>query len=245
MLARLQIELRTAQGDFIPYQKAAVLQSILMEQVGETYASLLHKSELHPYSQSVIRQNEKNIWNITTTNQEAFQHILLPLLDSEFRAFTMEDDGWEVSVAAKKLRQIAKNEFVEKYCFEGSQRYLKLSFITPTAFKQRGEYVNIPKLRLIYQSLMNKYDAASDTETVGSEELLEQLLTYSKVVQYHLRSCQYPIRGVRVPAFLGQITVRVDGPQAMVDFLHMLFRFGEYAGVGIKTAMGMGAVRAV
>ena len=89
MLARLQIELRTAQGDFIPYQKAAVLQSILMEQVGETYASLLHKSELHPYSQSVIRQNEKNIWNITTTNQDAFQHILLPLLDSEFRAFTM------------------------------------------------------------------------------------------------------------------------------------------------------------
>lgn len=101
----------------------------------------------------------------------------------------------------------------------------------------------MPTLQLIYQSLMKKYDAASEDETVESEEVLEQLLKYSRIVQYQLHSCSYSVHGKRIPAFMGQIKIRINGPQAMVNFLNLLFHFGEYAGIGIKTAMGMGAIR--
>ena len=51
MLAKLQLELKTGNGDVIPYQKAVILQSILMGRIGGAYANKLHESRLHPYCQ--------------------------------------------------------------------------------------------------------------------------------------------------------------------------------------------------
>lgn len=243
MLANLQMELKTKNNDFIPYQKAVVLQSILMEQVRVEYAGKLHESNLHPYCQSVSNQNGRNIWNICTANQEAFREIMIPLHEDGFSKFLMEDDNWEVTIVQKQLVKIGKNEFMDKYYFKDSDRYIHVSFQTPTAFKSQGEYVCIPTLLLMYQSLMKKYDAAFEDETVESGEVLEQLLTYSRIVQYQLHSCRYSVHGIRIPAFMGQMKIKVNGPQAMVNFLNLLFHFGEYVGIGIKTAMGMGAIR--
>ena len=243
MLAKLQLELKTGNGDVIPYQKAVILQSILMGQIGGAYANKLHESRLHPYCQSVIQQNGKNIWEICTTNAEAYQGILLPLQDAGFRHFFMEDDQWEVDVVQKQMQQKTKSEFMDQYYFKDAGRYLNIEFRTPAAFKSQGEYVFLPELRLLYQSLMMKYSASSDDEAAEDEDVLEQLIAYSRVSKYRLRSCIYSLHGVRIPAFLGQLSIRVSGPQAMVNFLHMLFRFGEYSGIGIKTAMGMGNIK--
>ena len=141
------------------------------------------------------------------------------------------------------MLQLESNDFMDQYYFTNANRYIKIQFQTPTAFKRRGEYVFFPDLPLIYQSLMNKYDAASQKETVVNEEVLEQLVQYSKVVQYRLRSCHYSVHGAKIPAFMGEITIRVSGPQAMVNFINMLLHFGEYSGVGIKAAMGMGHLK--
>ncbi|MEH2941299.1 CRISPR-associated endoribonuclease Cas6 [Lachnospiraceae bacterium KK002] len=243
MLASLQMELKTENNDFIPYQKAVILQGILMEQVEAEYAAKLHEPGLHPYSQRVISQNGRNIWTVCTTNREAYQELILPLESDGFTGFYMEDDDWKVSVVQKQLLKIGKSEFMDNYYFQDSDRYIQVAFQTPTAFKSQEEYVRMPTLQLIYQSLMKKYDAASEDETVESEEVLEQLLKYSRIVQYQLHSCSYSVHGKRIPAFMGQIKIRINGPQAMVNFLNLLFHFGEYAGIGIKTAMGMGAIR--
>ncbi|MDE7307747.1 MAG: CRISPR system precrRNA processing endoribonuclease RAMP protein Cas6, partial [Lachnospiraceae bacterium] len=66
---------------------------------------------------------------------------------------------------------------------------------------------------------------------------------YSEIVQYQLKSIFYCIGKNKIPAFIGQITVKVNGPQLMVNFANLLFRFGEYSGIGIKTAMGMGNIK--
>ncbi len=128
MLARLEMELRTKGNDFIPYQKAVILQSILMGQVGEPYANILHESKRHSYCQSVINQNGKNIWEICTTDKEAFQRIILPLQDVSFNRFFMEDTKWEVTVAQKQLLQKAKNEFMDQYYFQNADRAFINSF---------------------------------------------------------------------------------------------------------------------
>jgi len=214
-----------------------------MGRIGGAYANKLHESRLHPYCQSVIQQNGKNIWEICTTNAEAYQGILLPLQDAGFRHFFMEDDQWEVDVVQKQMQQKTKSEFMDQYYFKDAGRYLNIEFRTPAAFKSQGEYVFLPELRLLYQSLMMKYSASSDDEAAEDEDVLEQLLAYSRVSKYRLRSCTYSLHRVRIPAFLGQLSIRVSGPQAMVNFLHMLFRFGEYSGIGIKTAMGMGNIK--
>ena len=37
----------------------------------------------------------------------------------------------------------------------------------------------------------------------------------------------------------------MTGPQQFVNLMNLLVRIGEYSGVGIKTAMGMGAVEII
>lgn len=137
---------------------------------------------------------------------------------------------------------MTKQELINQFYFEDGERYIKIQFQTPTAFKRQGNYEFYPDLQLIYQSLMNKYDLASTDDMVKSDELLEELLEYSRIIQYNLRSCYFPMGRAKIPAFMGTMTVKITGPQGMVNFANMLFQFGTYSGVGIKTAIGMGSI---
>jgi len=78
---------------------------------------------------------------------------------------------------------------------------------------------------------------------VGSEETLEHIERYVMITRYHLRSVNFSLEGVRIPAFVGTITMRVKGPQQLVNLIKMLAVFGQYSAVGIKTALGMGRIQ--
>ena len=41
------------------------------------------------------------------------------------------------------------------------------------------------------------------------------------------------------------MSVRIHGTDTMSRYARLLFRFGEYSGVGIKSSIGMGAMRIV
>ena len=243
MLSKLSMELVTENQDFIVYNKAAILQSILMEQINQEYASYLHISGLHPYSQAVFHQDEKNIWTVYTTNLQAYQLIIEPLKNPSFTCFYMENNQCEVKITSKREEKIEKDKFMDKYYFEESERYFHIKFCTPTAFKSQGKYIFYPDLQLIYQSLINKFDASSENIEFKSEEVLEQLTEYSEIVQYQLKSISYCIGKNKIPAFIGQVTIKINGPQLMVNFVNLLFHFGEYSGIGIKAAMGMGNIK--
>ena len=57
-----------------------------------------------------------------------------------------------------------------------------------------------------------------------------------------MRSTRFHLEGVTIPSFIGEVTIKITGPQMMVNLANMLAAFGEYAGIGIKTSIGMGAV---
>ena len=88
---------------------------------------------------------------------------------------------------------------------------------------------------------MNKYDAAVGRETMVDVDTLDQLCENADIIRYDLKSVNFALEGVKIPAFIGKVTM--SGTQTMTNFATMLFRFGEYSGVGIKTALGMGYIK--
>lgn len=243
MISRLCMILETSEGKKIPYQKAVILQGIIMERITQEFALALHESKLHPYSQYVINRNGENIWVVNTLNKEAYEKIIKALQDEEFKDFKIEHDDMEVGISKKEEMVIARSDFMRKYYFNDSDKYIELAFNTPTAFKSQGMYVNYPNLELIYKSLMNKYDSSSINESLISDELLEELVKSTRVLKYDLHSCNYSVGNSKIPSFMGNMLLRIDGTQGIVNFANMLFRFGEFSGVGIKTAMGMGSIK--
>lgn len=241
MLAKLTMKLLTEGADFGYYQSSN-LQGVLMNQLEGGYAEELHAPGLKPYSQYVAGGDPPE-WTVSVLTQEDYQKMILPLLDPAFAEFELEKKGIHIRILSKELRTIRKKELLDEFYADQYSRYLNLEFLTPTAFKSSGRYIIMPEVRLIYQSLMNKYSAASEDMDMYDEDTLEQLTGCSEIIRYRLKSTVFPLEGVKIPSFKGELCIRITGTAAMARFARLLARFGEYSGVGIKTAIGMGAIR--
>ena len=119
-----------------------------------------------------------------------------------------------------------------------------LRFQTPTAFKSRGQYVNLPTTRLLIQSLVQKWNGSfldcpiEDEDGQGVETLAAGLRWRG----FQLRDQTYRLKGSAIPGFVGRAVVenRLSGfHRQLADALLL---FSGYSGVGIKTALGMGGV---
>lgn len=243
MLSRLKIQLYTK--DNISFQKASLFQGVIMEQIDKEYAVKLHQDGLHPYSQSIKYNGDKLIWNINTMNQEAYEQIILPLQKEQFKSVELKHNDLKLEIMGKEISDVSYQNLINTYYFGDCSRYIRIRFTAPTSFKRAGRYVFYPDMSLIYNSLMNKYDEFAENGTIRTEEILEQLVEYSEIIRYNLRSVMFHIEGIKIPSFMGEVLIKINGPQPMVNLVHLLFQYGTYSGVGIKTAMGMGALEIV
>lgn len=239
MLAELRMKIET-DGEKLDYRQSSNMQGVLMEYIRTEYAEKLHEQGIKPYSQYLLNGAE---WVVKTCTAQAYQELILPLMDSGFTSFKIEKKDIHVTVKEKRLNTIKKKDLLEEFYLGESSHYLNLEFLTAASFKSNGKYVIMPEMRYIYQSLMNKYSASSDSMEMYDGRTLEQLVDNSSIVRYRLRSTCFPLEGVKIPSFIGEIGIRINGTDTMARYVKLLMRFGEYSGVGIKTAMGMGALK--
>lgn len=243
MLAELRLEIECEEIPQFHYSKASLLQGVLMQNIKAEYAGLLHEQGPKPYSQCVRYEGGQNIWYIRTLSKEAYNQILEPLLKDEFSEFYLEHNEAKVYIKKKQLVQVPMSQMISDFYGEDAKRLFTISFLTPTAFKKDGRYHFFPDIYNIYQSLMQKYDAVSRNESMMDMETLEQMTQFTQIVSYNLRSTSFSLEGIRIPAYMGNIVIRINGSQTMANFARLLLQFGNYSGVGIKTAIGMGMIR--
>lgn len=245
MLAKLEIQLQKREETKLDYNISSLFQGVLMEFVTDEYGEILHQTGLKPYAQYIEIKRECLVWNILIMTKEAKEQIVDRILSDDVSAIHIKHKDLSLPILCKKVKTITYDQLLDNEYFSNGSRLAEIQFISPTAFKSKGEYVFYPDLRLIFQSAMNKFDICCPSAAVGSEEVLEQLIENSKVVRYHLRSVHFHMEGVRIPAFLGTIHIRINGPQPLVNLVHLLLAFGEYSGIGIKCAMGMGGIKRI
>lgn len=241
MLSKIKINLGKDQE--LSVHKSSLFQGVLMEHISAEYATVLHQEGLKPYSQHIKKEGEEYIWEISALNKEAYCQLILPLSEDKLDTICLKHSDMKLQVVDRKVKLQTYKELIEKYYLGKCDKYITIRFVTPTSFKSKGSYVNMPELTLIYKSLMNKFDSFSKDSEIFSMETLEHMLQYSQIVRYSLKSTVFHIEGVKIPSFIGRITVRVAGPQMLVNLVNMLFQYGTYSGVGIKTAMGMGSIQ--
>lgn len=238
MYAELQMELASPA---ITFQQSSNLQGVIMENIDSDYATLLHGNQTNPYSQYVTRTKEKTIWHIQTLTEEAYQQIICPL--SKMKEIEIKKKGIVEHIKAKTIHTRDARTLLDEFYQESCPRYLELTFLTPTAFKRDGTYVFYPDLRLIYASLMRKYSEISAQMDMNDEETLDELCAKSEIIKYRLQTVPFPLEKVNITGFVGKICIKVKGPETLARYIRFLIQFGEFSGVGIKTAIGMGAVR--
>lgn len=238
MFAELQMELGTAD---ISYQQSSNLQGVIMENINTEYAEILHRSQLNPYSQYVTKKDKNVVWHIKTTTEEAYKNIIIPM--SEVKEITLKKRGITVAPMKRSIQMMETKTLLDEFYDRKCSKYLEVSFLTPTAFKREGNYVFYPDLSLIYGSLMRKYSAISQQISMEDKETLEELCNSSEIVKYRLQTIPFPLEKINVTGFVGKIGIKIKGSETIARYIRLLLRFGEYSGVGIKTGIGMGAIK--
>ena len=243
MLLRMKYYLQ--RGLPLSYHSASLFQGALMQRIDPAYGEVLHRSELKPYSQYLTFHKGRPVWVLQLLTDEAASHLLAPPQLTAGSTILLERLDLQVEIAAVSQDRLTHEELLQRTFFASCPRTIKIRFATPTAFKVQGRYQIYPTIRHIFGSLIQKYDAVYTQTEIMEDGLLEDLQKLISVIGYDLRSTSFSVEGVTIPSFMGTLLLKIAGPQQLVNLVHLLQRFGTYAGVGIKTAMGMGALQVI
>ena len=228
----------------LSYQMGTLFHGALMELLPKEISDELHTPRVHPYAQYIDRRQGRWYWVVTALTAELSREIIYNTLVTG-RGIELKKPDVKISFEEKKLKEITYETMTERMYTKTAGRYIQLQFITPTAFKQQGNYLFYPDIRSMYISLLNKYGAAQPSQNVRDEDLLGELTSNTRIIRYDLRSVSFHIEGGKVPAFIGSVTLKIGGNNTLRSFADFLFHFGEYSGIGIKSGLGMGAVRII
>ncbi len=119
---------------------------------------------------------------------------------------------------------------------------VRLEFRTPTTFHSRGRTLPLPVPDVLFLSLLQRWQAWGGIDLgPGAEATVSQCAALRR---HRLQSVSVQMEG-RFAAFVGMAEFTLVRPEpSYAGLLAALAAFAEFAGVGQKTAMGMGCVRA-
>lgn len=242
MLTKIKIKLDIPNDADFNVNKSSLLHGVIMDTITEEYAEKMHSSSLKPYSQNITwDKNGGWIWSISVLTDEAAEQIIAPV--SELDEFYIRHNSFTVKIGSKEIITESYDSLFEKNYYDSEpSRYVSFNIVTPASFKENGRYVIMPDAKMIAANLIHRYDAFSDNTEIYDERLMAELSDRLCISGYDMKSTVFCLENVKLPAFRGRLTLKVSGGKNMISLVNMLADFSEFSGLGIKTALGMGAV---
>lgn len=227
------------------YRLSLYFQGWLMERLPKEVAEQLHHSRLKPYTIHSLTQATETKFILTSLDEELTRLFRELLFNQELKTLAF-NRGQKIDfvIEQRESIELTEKELSDLFYQEGKIHAITLRFLTPTSFKVQGEYLFFPDTRLIFQNLMKKYQVQMVGEERVDLDLLDEISQALKIVNYRLSSSYYPIHRVFIPGMIGEVKFIIKGNQTLANYIWMLLKYGEYAGLGIKTTMGMGAISA-
>jgi len=221
------------------------LYGILSQNTDADYIAQLHQRNETPISQylELLPGTSEAIWHINLLGEEAIHYWGKPLkkhdsyqADHHHTVLQVLEQNWE--------EPVSEHDFCQRYLVEDpADRRHKLNFITPVGFKSQEQYQLFPSVELIVKSLWRSWQNYSQELKLEGDVVRDQLIQYTQIWEYQLKSARYPVKGNKIPAFRGNLVLSVHGPEPLARLVQLLLAFGEYSGLGMKTALGMGGYR--
>lgn len=244
MLKLVEIELELPPNEKINNSMGSVMHGVLMETISPKMAAHFHEENLRPFSQCVYfdKEKHKSVWRIGILNAVAYDSIILPLL--ERKNIFVKQKGYKINLRENRILLDTSYEKLADEIFPNSQipRGADFTFMTATSFKRAGNYVIFPENFLIVQSLLQRWNIFSPYMKIEDNNLAEKLANFCKISRYDLHSGKFSLEKKNITGFVGKISVSFFGNDMVNKILALLTNFAQFSGVGVKTALGMGAI---
>lgn len=116
-----------------------------------------------------------------------------------------------------------------------------LNFLTPTTFRQGEVELPFPLPRLVWGSLLDRWNTWSPAQFLDLKPLVEQNVV---LANWRGETRRVELGSRATVGFVGRFTYLVPGgPRELVWLVRLLAGYAFYAGAGWQTTHGMGQVR--
>ena len=241
MITRYEISLCPDQHCIPRLEWGYRLYSALLNEASDSFGASVHQDTVTPLSQFLLIEEQKLTWVVNLLGSES-EKSLSGLIEGRDSFYLRKDQvNLKVTCCIKKQLMDIDELFARTYTSNGGHL---LQFQTPTAFKSRGQYRNIPTERLIMQSLINKWNGCFPECPIEDEDGqgMEAIAAGISFRRFQLQDGTYHLKRTAIPGFTGELYIENQLSGFHRDLAEMLLAFAEYSGVGIKTALGMGGI---
>ncbi len=270
-LASLVLHLRAQHTDEVPVwlgraAHAWFLESL--EHINPELSRIVHdENGLKPFTVSNPLPLQSR--ELTEIKRDTLYMLHLTTLHADLTQLTLHaliprwlDEGVRLHAQPFTVEQIVSDEAIDEWAGTATYadlfhkyasaarhlaRRLTFQFVAPTAFNKTGaQSVPLPMPELVFGSLIDRWLRFS---TVALHPDLKQFVIENAAISYHrIQSRRVSFdRAARgnVIGFTGEVTFQItSGDSFWLGQLHMLAAFARYSGVGVRTTMGLGQVRA-
>lgn len=120
-------------------------------------------------------------------------------------------------------------------------RRFNLQFITPTAFAQGLNHLPLPLPSLMFRSWLERWNEFAPVY-LGGDELIAYLESAIGIKQHKIKTGLYQLHRGYAIGFTGHVTLQVlrYPDPLLANVAHLLIRYSQFAGTGMKTRLGMG-----
>lgn len=239
MIRKIEVEIQISEKIHVRYL-GSILHGVLMEYLPTEMAEFLHKnSSYSPLKQRIYHSNDKLIWEIVSFNEQ-LSHYLMTIFN-ENNSFKLRQYQNDLKVITFKVTNIDVRNLIERYLsIEKPDHFIKLKIITPMSYKSNNTYAIFPDIYNFFRSIMLQFDNFFSEYQMYDKDTLGFLKNNVRIVDYRLKSTRYNVEKFKIPSFIGEVTLKIDGGEPFLKLIHFLVAFGELSGSGIKTSMGMG-----
>ena len=238
MITQSVLTIRTSPEHVLYTDSAYRLYAYLLELLPPEGASWLHETGSKCLSQSLRYEKNQDayLWTVNMLSERATK-LLAPVLADVQKVFI---ENQEFDILHRQVQQTTMEALLSQGV---NSNRATLNFITPTAFKQNGRYTIFPQERLLLQSLINRWNEIFTTCPIEDEDVFAALLAGIHIVDYRLQTSRFLLKSVRIPGFSGSCVLSARLAPPLLELWNTLLSFAHYAGMGIKTSLGMGGTR--
>ncbi len=219
---------------------SSLLHGVLMELLSSEVQNMLHTmNNYSPLKQRLLLDKKEANWEIVSLSP-AIGNQLISLFENR-KEIMIEYHQQKVDLLSTEVELIDIKDLMKTYLnMNEVKKYINLKLLTPTSFKSNGQYDIFPEPTKIFRSIMLMFDEFNDEHHLFDRDTLHFIENNIKIIDYRLRSTRFHVEGVKIPSFIGEIRLKVNGPPQLAKFVHFLLAYGTYSGIGIKTSLGMG-----
>lgn len=213
------------------------------EQKPFTISPLLNGHELKG-GYSIISPTREVTFRLTTLNGEMLAAAISPLFLMMAEEKLLYLSRKPITIGRVDLCQEQFTSLSKLLADALPNTKMTLDFITPTSFKVSGVQSLFPDPKLVFSSLLRRWNAFSETKL--PEEHIKSFASI-KVSNYDLHTELVHFSKYKMIGFKGRTEFELpkDLDESFQRVVNALADFAPYAGVGVKTTMGMGQTRRI